>query len=113
MPTQVVQLWNTVRVEMLEDALTDVKNCFCSGLVAIQIYRELLKLAPGMVLAYQDFASSSFVDLTFTSCQDSVTFLDLWSCQHEKVLLGLWPVPLFLVDKIDIMEHVQPVCGGQ
>lgn len=107
LPTMVVRLKNTVRLQVKVDAATDVKKRFGRDFVVIELLREVFGLSASLIFCFQDFSTSGFMDLTFFQLRDCVAFFEAWDKKkdHQK-LRGLHLHPAFAQDFLPLTIHL-------
>lgn len=107
LPTMVVRLKNTVRVQVKADAPADVKRRFGRDFVVTELLREVFGVPASLIFCLQDFSTSGFMDLTFFQLRDCSTFYEAWEKKKESQrLTGLHLYPAFAQDFLPLTIHL-------
>lgn len=107
LPTMVVRLKNTVRLQVKADAAADVKRRFGREFVVTELLREVFGVSACLIFCLQDFSNSGFMDLTFFQLKDCVAFYEAWEKKkdHQR-LTGLHLFPAFVQDFLPLTIHL-------
>lgn len=107
LPTMMVRLKNTVRLQVKEDASMDFKRRFGRDFLVADVLRGVFGISASLVFCLQDLSSSGFMDLTFFDLKDCVAFLEAWGRKKEHQLLrGLQLHPAFAQDYLPLVIHL-------
>uniref|UniRef100_A0A9J8D6E7 CCHC-type domain-containing protein n=1 Tax=Cyprinus carpio carpio TaxID=630221 RepID=A0A9J8D6E7_CYPCA len=107
LPTMVVRLKNTVRLQVKADAAADIKRRFGREFVVTELLREVFGVSACLIFCLQDFSNSGFMDLTFFQLKDCVAFYEAWEKKkdHQR-LTGLHLFPAFAQDFLPLTIHL-------
>lgn len=107
LPTMLVRLKNTVRLQVKADADVEVKKRFGREFVVTEVLRDLFGVSASLIFCLQDFFSSGFMDLTFFQLSDCVAFHTAWEKKKEhQRLTGLKLFPAYVQDFLPLTIHL-------
>lgn len=107
LPTMLVRLKNTVRLQVKADAAADVKRRFGRDFVVTELLRELFGVSASLIFCLQDFSTSGFMDLTFFQLRDCAAFHEAWEKKKEhQRLTGLYLYPAYAQDFLPLTIHL-------
>lgn len=107
LPTMLVRLKNTVRLQVKADASADIKRRFGRDFVVAELLREVFGVTASLIFCLQDFSTSGFMDLTFFQLRDCAAFYEAWGKKkdHQR-LRGLELFPAFAQDFLPLTIHL-------